>query len=131
MGHKRNYTEEDVKRLQGSVQIEHTLAKQGAENLRRLLEENDYINTIVKNVFYLFINSYVLMVGGIIGVCLLLKNTLVIIEKNYIRENDIGLNILMLLSIALYLVGVGQTGHLVLRFELGQVEVGVRLGSDF
>ena len=30
-----------------------------------------------------------------------------------------------------HLVGVGQTGHLVLRFELGQVEVGVRLGSDF
>jgi isocitrate lyase len=27
---KRNYTPETVKRLQGSVQIEHTLAKRGA-----------------------------------------------------------------------------------------------------
>ena len=42
---KRVYTQDTVKSLQGSVKIEHTLAKNGARNLRRLLEENDYINT--------------------------------------------------------------------------------------
>ena len=42
---KRVYDESIVKTLQGSVKIEHTLAKNGARNLRRLLEENDYINT--------------------------------------------------------------------------------------
>ena len=45
MGHKRNYTSEQVKALQGTVQIEHTLAKQGAKNLRMLLATNPYINT--------------------------------------------------------------------------------------
>ena len=45
MGSKRNYTPEQVKQLQGSVQIEHTLAKQGAKQLRALLETNPYINT--------------------------------------------------------------------------------------
>jgi len=45
MGNKRTYTEEDVKKLQGSVRIEHTIAKLGAKNLRRLLNENDFINT--------------------------------------------------------------------------------------
>ena len=42
---KRVYTQDTVKSLQGSVKIDHTLAKHGARNLRRLLEENDYINT--------------------------------------------------------------------------------------
>ncbi|MDF6475925.1 isocitrate lyase, partial [Escherichia coli] len=32
-GIKRGYTAEDVVRLRGSLQIEHTLAKRGAEKL--------------------------------------------------------------------------------------------------
>jgi isocitrate lyase len=43
---KRNYTQEDVRKLQGSVQIEHTLAKQGAYKLRELLANEDYVNTL-------------------------------------------------------------------------------------
>ena len=43
---KRNYTQEDVRRLQGSVQIEYTLAKLGAANLRMLLANEPYINTL-------------------------------------------------------------------------------------
>ena len=39
----RNYTPETVKRLQGSVQIEHTLAKRGAARLRALLESEPYV----------------------------------------------------------------------------------------
>jgi isocitrate lyase len=45
MGSKRNYTEDQVRQLQGSVKIEHTLAKMGANKLRSLLENNPYINT--------------------------------------------------------------------------------------
>ena len=36
---ERPYTEEDVQRLRGSVVVEHTLGRLGAERLRRLLEE--------------------------------------------------------------------------------------------
>lgn len=43
---KRNYTSEDVRKLQGSVQIEHTLAKRGAYKLRELLANEPYINTL-------------------------------------------------------------------------------------
>lgn len=43
---KRNYTQETVKKLQGSVQIEHTLAKRGAVKLRKLLANEPYINTL-------------------------------------------------------------------------------------
>ena len=43
---KRNYTQEDVRKLQGSVQVEHTLAKRGAYKLRELLANEDYINTL-------------------------------------------------------------------------------------
>jgi isocitrate lyase len=43
---KRNYTQQDVQRLQGSVQIEHTLAKRGAFKLRELLANEPYINTL-------------------------------------------------------------------------------------
>ncbi len=43
---KRNYTKEDVRRLQGSVQIEYTMAKLGAANLRMLLANEPYINTL-------------------------------------------------------------------------------------
>ena len=42
---RRNYTQEEVRRLQGTVQIDHTLAKMGAAKLRKLFEENEYINT--------------------------------------------------------------------------------------
>jgi isocitrate lyase len=43
---KRNYTQEDVRKLQGSVQIEHTLARRGAYKLRELLANEPYINTL-------------------------------------------------------------------------------------
>lgn len=43
---KRNYTQEQVQRLQGSVQIEHTLARRGAAKLRELLASEPYINTL-------------------------------------------------------------------------------------
>lgn len=45
MGSKRIYDESVVRTLQGTVQIEHTLAKQGAKRLRQLFEDNLYINT--------------------------------------------------------------------------------------
>ena len=45
MGDKRNYTDEHVKSLQGSVQIEHTLAKMGAKQLRAVFESESYVNT--------------------------------------------------------------------------------------
>jgi len=43
---KRNYGPEVVKKLQGSVQIEHTLARRGAYKLRELLANEPYINTL-------------------------------------------------------------------------------------
>jgi len=43
---KRNYTPETVRRLQGSLQVEHTLAKRGAHKLRELLANEPYINTL-------------------------------------------------------------------------------------
>lgn len=43
---KRNYTQKTVNKLQGSVQIEHTLAKRGASKLRELLANEPYINTL-------------------------------------------------------------------------------------
>ena len=45
MGNRRNYTEETVRSLQGSVQVEHTLAKLGAAKFRKLLEEEDFVRT--------------------------------------------------------------------------------------
>ena len=42
---KRTYDQSEFTRLQGSIKIEHTLAKLGAQRLRQLLEENDYIHT--------------------------------------------------------------------------------------
>ena len=45
MGDKRNYTDELVKSLQGSVKIEHTLAKMGSKQLRNLFESEPYVNT--------------------------------------------------------------------------------------
>lgn len=43
---KRNYTLDTVKKLQGSVQVEHTLAKRGAAKLRALLANEPYVNTL-------------------------------------------------------------------------------------
>ena len=45
-GVKRDYTAADVVRLRGSVQIEHTLARRGAEKLWKLVNEEDYINCL-------------------------------------------------------------------------------------
>jgi isocitrate lyase len=42
----RNYTAEDVVRLRGSVQIEHTLARRGAEKLWNLINEEPYVNAL-------------------------------------------------------------------------------------
>jgi isocitrate lyase len=45
-GVTRDYSAEDVVRLRGSVQEEHTLARIGAERLWRLLHEEDYVNSL-------------------------------------------------------------------------------------
>jgi isocitrate lyase len=42
---KRSYDQSVVDQLKGSVHIEHTLAKLGAENLRKSFATNPYINT--------------------------------------------------------------------------------------
>jgi isocitrate lyase len=42
-GIERGYTEEDVRRLRGSVHVEHTLARLGAERLWQLLQERSYV----------------------------------------------------------------------------------------
>jgi isocitrate lyase len=42
-GIERPYAEEDVERLRGSVRVEHTLARLGAERLWRLLQEEPYV----------------------------------------------------------------------------------------
>ena len=45
-GVKRNYSAEDVVRLRGSVSIEHTLAKRGAEKLWGLLHNEPFVNAL-------------------------------------------------------------------------------------
>jgi len=45
-GIKRGYSAEDVVRLRGSVQIEHTLARRGAEKLWKLLNEEPFVNAL-------------------------------------------------------------------------------------
>lgn len=42
---KRLYSENDVEKLRGSVKIEYSLAKQGAEKLWKYLNEEDYLQT--------------------------------------------------------------------------------------
>jgi isocitrate lyase len=42
-GIERPYTDDDVLRLRGSVRVEHTLARLGAERLWELLQERDYV----------------------------------------------------------------------------------------
>src|SRR6266849_2957156 len=45
-GVERPYTAEDVLRLRGSIQIEHTLARMGAERLWELLQTEPYVNAL-------------------------------------------------------------------------------------
>ena len=45
-GITRPYKAEDVIKLQGSIDIEHTLARRGAEKLWKLLNTEDYINAL-------------------------------------------------------------------------------------
>src|SRR5881227_3122210 len=45
-GIKRNYSLADVERLQGSVVVEHTLARRGAQKLWRLLHTEDYVSAL-------------------------------------------------------------------------------------
>ncbi|MFG1706219.1 isocitrate lyase [Nonomuraea sp. M3C6] len=45
-GVERTYSAEDVIRLRGSVQEEHTLARLGAERLWNLLHTEDYVNSL-------------------------------------------------------------------------------------
>jgi isocitrate/methylisocitrate lyase len=45
-GIRRTYTAEDVIRLRGSVKVEHTLARHGAERLWHLLERTPYVSAL-------------------------------------------------------------------------------------
>ncbi|HVI07255.1 MAG TPA: isocitrate lyase [Candidatus Binatia bacterium] len=45
-GVERPYTAEDVLRLRGSIHIEHTLARLGAEHLWEMLENDPYVNAL-------------------------------------------------------------------------------------
>ncbi|GLB61098.1 isocitrate lyase [Cytobacillus sp. NCCP-133] len=45
-GIERPYTAEDVIKLRGSIDIEHTLARHGAEKLWKLVNEEDFINAL-------------------------------------------------------------------------------------
>jgi isocitrate lyase len=45
-GIERDWTQEDVARLRGSLEIEHTLARRGAERLWELLHSEDYLSTL-------------------------------------------------------------------------------------
>ena len=42
----RDYSDEDVKKISGSVRIEYTLADRGAKKLWNLLTSEPYINTL-------------------------------------------------------------------------------------
>ena len=45
-GIERPYSAEDVARLRGTIQIEHTLGRMGAERLWRLMHSEDYVNAL-------------------------------------------------------------------------------------
>ena len=45
-GIKRDYTEEEVERLRGSLKIEYSISKQQSLKLWNLLNSEDYINTL-------------------------------------------------------------------------------------
>src|SRR5215471_15863392 len=42
----RPYSKEEVERLRGTVRVEYTLARLGAERLWKLLQEEDYVPTL-------------------------------------------------------------------------------------
>src|SRR6185295_638952 len=43
---RRGYTAEDVVRLRGSIHVEHTLARRGAEKLWKLINDEPFVNTL-------------------------------------------------------------------------------------
>ena len=43
---QRDYSVEDVKKLQGSIKVEHPLARNGAEKLWKLLQTEDYVHSL-------------------------------------------------------------------------------------
>src|SRR5215475_3743617 len=45
-GIQRSYTAEDVVRLRGSIHIEHSLARQGAEKLWKLIHDEPFVNAL-------------------------------------------------------------------------------------
>jgi isocitrate lyase len=45
-GVRRNYSADDVVRLRGTVPVEHSLARQGAEKLWHLLHQEDFVNAL-------------------------------------------------------------------------------------
>ena len=45
-GIKRTYTADDVVRLRGSIAVEHTLAKRGAERLWKSINEEPFVNSL-------------------------------------------------------------------------------------
>ena len=45
-GVQRDYSAEDVVALRGSVRVDHTLARRGAENLWRLIHDESYVNAL-------------------------------------------------------------------------------------
>ena len=45
-GIRRNYSAEDVARLRGTVPVEHSLARRGAERLWKSLHEEDFVNAL-------------------------------------------------------------------------------------
>src|SRR3954453_23739299 len=45
-GIERPYSTEEVERLRGTIRIEHTLARLGAERLWQLLQEEDYVGAL-------------------------------------------------------------------------------------
>ena len=45
-GVNRPYGAEDVNKLQGSLKVEYTLARVGAERLWNLMQENPYVHTL-------------------------------------------------------------------------------------
>ncbi len=45
-GIRRGYTAEDVVRLRGSIHVEHTLARRGAEKLWKLVTEEPFVNSL-------------------------------------------------------------------------------------
>ena len=45
-GVRRNYTAADVVRLRGTVPVEHSIARQGAERLWKSLQQEDFVNAL-------------------------------------------------------------------------------------